>query len=158
MKADLNKIKQLRDATGVSVGDCRVALEKTGGDMDKALKFLQERGAEIAEKKASRAIGAGVVDSYIHHTFTSGATVVVGTETDFVARNPEFREFVHNVAQQVAATGTVSVENLLNEPWIKDDSKTIGNLVNDQIAKFGENIKIQKVEKFEVGQTKGGDK
>ena len=152
MKVDLNKIKELRDKTGVSIADCRATLEKAGGDLEKALQFLKERGAEVAEKKSSRAIGAGVVNSYIHHTLTSGATVIVGTETDFVARNPEFQEFAHNVAQQVVATGTQVVESLLKEPWIKDETKTVGDLVNEQIAKFGENIQIQKVQKFEVGE------
>lgn len=154
MKIDVEKIKELRNKTGVSIGDCRTALEKANGDMDKALKFLQTRGAEVAEKKAQRTIGAGVVDSYIHHTLTSGSTVVVGTETDFVARNPEFKEFAHNVAQQVAATGTVNIPQLLQEHWIKDESKTIGDLVNEQIGKFGENIQIQKAQRFEVGKTK----
>lgn len=152
MKNDLIKIKELRDKTGISIGECKAALERANGDMDKAVEFLKQRGVEIAEKKSTRVIGAGVVDSYIHHTFSSGATVVVGTETDFVARNEDFRGFAHEIAKQVMATGTQTVEKLLNEPWIKDPTKTIGDLVKEQVIKFGENVQIQKVQKFVVGE------
>lgn len=152
MNVDISKIKELRDKTGISIGECKTALERANGHMDKAVELLKQRGVEIAEKKSTRAIGAGVVDSYIHHTFNSGATVVVGTETDFVARNEDFRKFTHDIAQQVTATGTVSTEQLLQEPWIKDPSRTIGDLVKEQVVKFGENIEIQTVQKFEVGK------
>lgn len=147
---NIKDIKQLRDQTQASVADCRRALEESGGDYQKALKWLKKRGAKIAQNKAGRPTGAGIVDTYIHHTLTSGATVVVGSETDFVARNREFQQFAHDIAQQVTATGTEQVDKLLNEPWIKDETKTIGDLLKEQIAKFGENITIQEVKKFEV--------
>ena len=149
---DVQKIKELREKTGISIAECRTALEKANGDITQALEFLKKQGVEIAQKKATRPVGAGIVDTYIHHTLTSGTTVVVRAETDFVARNPEFRGFAHDIAQQVTATGTQTVENLLKEPWIKDETKTIGDLLKEKVAKFGENIQIQEVKKFEVGE------
>ncbi|MBI2334750.1 translation elongation factor Ts [Candidatus Daviesbacteria bacterium] len=146
----IDDIKKLREETGAGIADCKEALKESNGDMAKAKGWLKQRGVMIASNKTSRPTGAGIVDTYIHHTLNSGATVVMGTETDFVARNPEFKEFAHDIAQQVTASGTQQVENLLKEPWIKDDTKSIGDLLNEKIAKFGENITIQEVKRFEV--------
>lgn len=147
---NLKDIKKLREGTGAGIADCRQALEECAGDMEKAKEWLRQRGALIASEKTSHPTGSGIVNTYIHHTHTSGTTVVLGSETDFVARNPEFKEFAHDIAQQVTASGTQQVENLLKEPWIKDETKTIGDLLNEKIAKFGENITIQEVKRFEV--------
>ena len=146
----IDDIKKLRKQTGAGIADCREALSESKGDFEKAKEWLRQRGALIASEKTSRPTGSGIVDTYIHHTQTSGTTIVLGSETDFVARNPEFKEFAHDIAQQVTASGTQQVENLLKEPWIKDETKTIGDLLNEKIAKFKENITIQEVKRFEV--------
>lgn len=146
----IEDIKKLREETGAGITDCQKALKESNGDMEKAKEWLRQHRVTIASGKTSRPTGAGVVNTYIHHTQTSGGTAVLGSETDFVARNPEFKEFAHDIAQQVTATGTQKIEDLLKEPWIKDETKTLGDLLNEKIAKFGENIKIQEVKKFEV--------
>lgn len=146
----IEDIKKLRQLSGAGIADCREALEESGGDFERAKEWLKQHSVMIASNKTSRPISAGIVETYIHHTRNSGATVVLGSETDFVARNPEFQTFAHDISQQVAATGTQQVENLLKERWIKDETKTIGGLLNEKIAKFGENITIQEVKKFEV--------
>lgn len=153
-KIDIRQIKELRARTGVSIADCKAALEKANGDMDKALQILKKRGLEIAAKKATRPTGSGIVESYIHHTKNSGATVVIGSETDFVARNPEFKKLAHDIAAQVTATDPKELSELLAQPWIRDESKTIGDLLNQNIASFGENIRIEDFKRFEVGQKK----
>lgn len=150
VKVSLEQIKKLRQLTGVSVAECKKALEEAGGDEKRALELLQKLGLEIGAKKTQRPVGAGVVETYIHHTLTSGATIVLGSETDFVARNPEFKQLAHEIAAQVAFSGTENVVELLKEPWIRDETKTIGDLINENIAKFGENIKIKEVKKFQV--------
>lgn len=150
MNTDVADIKKLRDETGAGIADCKEALKFSKGDINKAKEWLRQHSVMIALGKTSRPTGAGIVDTYIHHTLNSGATVVLGSETDFVARNGEFKEFAHDVAQQVVATGTQQVEKLLQEPWIKDETRTIGDLLNEKIAKFKENIAIQEVKKFEV--------
>ena len=147
---NINNIKKLREETGAGIADCKEALKESGGDMDKAKEWLRQHNVMIVSSKTSKPTEAGIVNTYIHHTQTSGATIVLGSETDFVARNPEFKEFAHDIAQQVTATGTQQVENLLKEPWIRDETRTIGDLLNEKITKFGENITIQEVKKFEV--------
>ncbi len=147
---NIDDVKKLRAETGAGIADCREALKSSKGNMEQAKQWLRQRGVLIASEKTSRPTGSGIVDTYIHHTQTSGTIVVLGSETDFVARNPEFKEFAHDIAQQVTASGTQQVEDLLKEPWIKDETRTIGDLLNEKVAKFGENIKIQEVKKFEV--------
>lgn len=121
---------------------CKKALEESGGDITRALEILKERGAEIAEKKSQRATGSGVVDAYIHPDRKLGVIIEVRTETDFVARNEEFRAFAHDLAMQAAATDAQNVEELLKLPLIKDQSKTVSDYVKETISKFGENVEI----------------
>lgn len=136
--------------TGVSVAECKRALEEARGDIKKALEILKRRGVEIAAKKATRAVGAGVVETYIHHTGVQGGTVVLACETDFVARDPEFKQLAHDLTAQVTATDPADVEELLTQPWIRDETRTINDLIREKIAKFGENIKIKEFKRFEV--------
>lgn len=147
---NLEDIKKLRQESGAGIADCKEALKVSKGDFEKAKQWLRQHEVLIASEKTSRPTGSGIIDTYIHHTQTIGTTVIVGSETDFVARDPEFKEFAHDIAQQVTASGTQQVENLLKEPWIKDETRTIGDLLNEKIAKFGENITIQEVKRFEV--------
>lgn len=104
MAITTEEIKKLRDATGVSVMQCKKALEESGGDMDKALLILKKKSADIAAKKGDRALGAGTVASYIHANGASGAIVLLSCETDFVAKNEEFKALAYDIAMQVAAT------------------------------------------------------
>lgn len=149
-KAKLEKIKKLRQKTGAGVMEVRRALLEAGGDEKKAIKILKERGFEKAAKKETRAVKAGIVETYIHHTLTSGATVVLQSETDFVARNPEFKQLAHDIAAQGTAMAPADIPELLSQPWIRDETKTIADLIKENIAKFGENIEIKEFKRFEV--------
>lgn len=151
MKVDLEKIKELREKTGLSIGECRAALEKMNGDINRALEVLKERGVEIAEKKAARATGSGLIETYIHGGRV-GAMVEIACETDFVARTDDFKNLVREIAMQVASMNPENVEELEKQAYIRDSSLTIGALVKSVIAKVGENIVIKRFMRFELGQ------
>ncbi len=159
-------VKELRDASGSGVMDAKRALEEAGGDMTQAAAILRERGLAAAAKRAERETGQGVVDTYIHAGGRIGALVEVNCETDFVANTDEFRSLVHEIAMQVAAMNpaVVSADDresglegadeevaLLSQPWVKDASKTISDLVQDSMAKTGENIRVRRFARFELG-------
>ncbi len=159
-------VKELRDASGSGVMDAKRALEEANGDMNEAAAILRERGLAAAAKRAERETGQGVIDTYIHAGGRIGALVEVNCETDFVANTDEFRMLVHEVAMQVAAMNpaVISTEDrepelegadeevvLLSQPWVKDASKTISDLVQDSIAKTGENIRVRRFARFELG-------
>jgi elongation factor Ts len=151
MKANLDQIKKLRTQTGAGIMEIRKALEKSGGDPKKAMEILRKQGLMKAAKKAGRKTKAGIVETYIHATRTSGATVVLTSETDFVARTEEFKNLAHEIAMQVCAMNPRDTKELLVQPWIRDETKTIADLISENIAKFGENIKIADFKRFEVG-------
>ena len=142
MKIDINQIKQLREETQVSVADCRAALEEAKGDYEKAIEILKKKGAERAEKKATRETASGIVESYIHQNGKVGVLVKVLCETDFVARTDDFKHLVHEVAMQVAAMNPKNVDALLKQEYIRDASLTIDDMIKSVIGKLGENIKI----------------
>ena len=159
-------VKELRDASGSGVMDAKRALEEAHGDMNQAAAILRERGLAAAAKRAERKTSQGVVDTYIHAGGRIGALVEVNCETDFVANTDEFRELVHELAMQVAAMNpaVVSAEErepelegadeevaLLSQPWVKDGSRTISDLVQDSMAKTGENIRVRRFARFELG-------
>jgi elongation factor Ts len=162
---DTSKIKQLRDDTGAPIMDCKRALEETGGDLNKAKEVLRNRGAAIAEKKAGRVAAQGVVDSYIHGGGRIGVLVEVNCETDFVARSDDFRRLAHEIAMQVAATDPNWIGNeenapaeypegevpLLKQPYIRDEKRTIQDLVHEAVGKLGENIVVRKFTRYELG-------
>lgn len=150
MKPDLNKIKELRGKTGVSIGECRQALEKANGNIDKALKLLAERGVEIAEKKAARAVGSGIIETYVH-AGRVGVMIELGCETDFVARTPDFKNLAHELAMQVASMDPEDVSELEKQEYIRDPKIKIKDLVTNAIAKIGENIKVVRFTRFELG-------
>lgn len=159
------KIKELREQTGAGIMDSKRALEASGGDMAKAMQVLKEQGLARAAKKAERVARQGVVDAYIHAGGRIGALVEVNCETDFVARTDDFRRLVHDIAMQVAATNPKVVGNepdldtseigeediLLKQPFIKDPSLSIQDLVKNSIAKVGENVIIRRFARFELG-------
>lgn len=148
--SDIDKIKKIREATGLSVGEISRALSETGGDEMKALEFLKARGTDIAEKKALREIKEGVVECYIHNTKKIGAIIELGSETDFVARNEEFRKLARDLAMQVASMNPQSVEELLAQPFIKDTGMTVADLITGHIARLGENIKVGRFIRLEI--------
>jgi len=152
MGVSLDQIKQLREKTSAGVADCRKALEEAGGDFEKAEELLKSWGIDKAASKADREAGQGLVETYIHSGGKVGAMVEVNCETDFVARTDEFKTLAHEVAMQVSAMDTKDVEELLEQEYIRDSSKKIGDLVKEAIAKLGENIVIKRFMRFELGQ------
>ncbi len=190
MEISIDVIKTLRDKTGVSVAQCKKALEEAGGDIEKAEVLLRKKSGAAADKKSDRELGAGVIGSYVHDGAV-GAMVVLSCETDFVAKNPEFPALAREIAMQVAATDpqcltdaeiaedkkaaameifTKEVEGkpeemkakilegklasyfqssvLMNQPYIKDESKSVRELVAEASQKFGERVEITKFARF----------
>jgi elongation factor Ts len=144
------QIKELRDKTGISVAECKKALEETGGDMDKALAFLKERAAAAVGKKADRELGAGAIGSYTHNTGQTGAMVLLSSETDFVSKNEEFVALARDLAMHAAAMRPASVEELICQPFIKDGEKTVADLISAATQKFGERIEVTQLAVFAV--------
>ena len=196
MEITASMVKELRDKTGVGMMDCRKALQETNGDVEKAIDYLREKGLSKAAKKASRIAAEGIVESYIHGG-RIGVLVEVNTETDFVAKNEDFKAFVKDLAMQVAASNPQYVSReevpaeviehekevlkqqavnegkpeeiahkmvkgrikkyytevcLLEQPFIKDPDKSVQDLLNDLITKIGENIKVRRFTRYEVGE------
>jgi elongation factor Ts len=160
-------IKELREATGAGVMDAKRALEEAGGDIAGATAILRERGVAAAAKRADRATLQGVIESYIHGGGRIGVLVELNCETDFVANTEDFRKLARDIAMQVAAMApkVVSVEDrtpdlegsdaevvLLSQPFIREPGRTIGDLVKDLIAKTGENVRVRRFARFELGQ------
>ena len=162
-------IKELRDQSGVGIMACRNALVEAEGDMERALEVLKQESIYKVEKKATRTASQGLVETYIHTGGRIGAMVEVNCETDFVARTDEFKELAHHLAMQVAALtpqfiskeeipeeddAEPEVACLLLQPFIKNPEQSIQDIINEAIAKVGENIKVNRFARFEVGQTK----
>lgn len=158
------QVKELRERTGAGVMDCRRALEDAQGDMDRAAALLRERGMERADRKVGREARQGLIEAYIHAGGRVGALVELNCETDFVARNPRFRELAHEIAMQVAAMspshvgdeavdgeGATGDNPLLEQTYIRDASKTIRDLIREAIASFGENVVIRRFVRYELG-------
>ncbi len=193
--ANIDQIKQLREETGVSVLEVKKAIEESKGDVEKAKELLRVWGKAVSGKKASRETRSGLVESYVHPNAKTGVLLDIRCETDFVAKNPEFKSLAHEICLQIAAMKPlfVSEENipeelldgetkickeqvagsgkpekivsqiiegklnkykaeisLLSQPWIKDDTKTIKNLIEDATAKIGEKIEIKKFARYEI--------
>lgn len=152
------QIKELREKTGAGISDVKRALEESRGDMSKAEEIIDRTLGGSAAKRAGRETRAGVVDAYIHSNGRIGALVEVFCETDFVARNPAFKEFVHELAMHVAAmhllhpsTGNgEDGSTFLEQPFVKDPEKTVGQVINEAIGRFGENIRIGRFVRFEL--------
>lgn len=147
----MEEIKKLREKTGAGIMAVKKALDEAGGDVEKAEKILQAQGAMMAEKKSERVTAQGLIDSYIH-LGRIGCLVEVNCETDFVAKNEDFKAFVHEVALQVASTDANDVDELLKSESFKDPSKTIESMLNEMIGKTGENIKIKRFTKYTLGE------
>lgn len=146
----VEEIKALREQTGLSVMQCQKALEEAGGDKEKALAILKAKGAEIASKKGDRTLGAGTVAAYIHAGETVGVMLELLSETDFVAKNPEFKAVAKDIAMHIAAMKPTDTAELLAQPFIKDPSKTIADIVNGTVQKFGERTEIGQFVRFSI--------
>ncbi|MFT9494977.1 translation elongation factor Ts [Anaerosolibacter sp.] len=196
MAVTAGMVKELRESTGAGMMDCKKALEETNGDMEKAVEVLREKGLAKAAKKAGRIAAEGLVEAYIHGG-RIGVLVEVNSETDFVAKNDEFKQFVKDVAMQIAASNPLYIRReevseeviqkekeilraqalnegkpekivdkmvegridkffkevcLLEQPFIRDPDITIQDLLNQKIAKIGENLSIRRFMRFEVGE------
>ena len=143
-------VKDLREKTGAGMMDCKKALTETNGDMEKAIEYLREKGITKAAKKSSRIAAEGLVLAYVSEDNKVGAAVEVNSETDFVAKNEEFRTFVQALAKQVALNNPVDVEALLNEEYIEEVGKKVSEVLTDKVAKIGENMNIRRFVRFET--------
>ena len=191
-------VKQLREKTGAGMMDCKKALSECDGDMDKAVDFLRKKGLATAQKRAGRAMTEGTIHSYIHMGGKLGVLVEVNCETDFVARNEDFKEFAKNIAMHIAASNPLGIRAedvsediiekekeiyraqasemgkpekviekivegkldkffkdncLLNQAYVRDPDVTISDLLNDLIAKIGENITIKRFVRYQIGES-----
>lgn len=160
-------VKELREKSGAGVMEAKRALEEAAGDMKKAVDIIRERGIAAAAKRSERETSQGVVESYIHAGGRIGVLVEVSCETDFVANTADFRQLARDVAMQIAAMNpaVINVEDrtpelegtdaevvLVAQPFIRDSSRTIGELVRDTVAKTGENVRIKRFVRYELGR------
>lgn len=146
----MDLIKEVREKTGAKITDCKDAVVNSNGNLDKALEYLAERGLIIAQKKSERDTKEGIIYSYIHSNSKIGVMVELNCETDFVARNEDFKELAKDIAMHVAATSYD--DKLLDQLYVRDGTKTIETLLKENISKFGENIVIKRFIKFELGK------
>jgi len=191
-------VKQLREKTGVGIMDCKEALSQSNGDIDKAVDFLRKKGLATAQKRAGRTMSEGLIQSYIHMGGKLGVLVEINCETDFVAKNDDFKEFSKNIAMHIAASNPVGIasddvsediinkekeiyraqalemgkpENvadkivegklnkfykdncLLNQVYVRNPDVNISDLLNNLIAKMGENITIKRFVRFQIGNS-----
>jgi len=166
VRISTDRVRELRDQCGAGIMDCRKALLEAEGNTERALQIIKQQGLLKAKKKAERATNQGVVEAYIHAGGRIGAMVEVNCETDFVARTEEFRELAHHLAMQVAAMSPQFISEkevpedsdtdpqtacLLLQADIKDPSRTVQDIITETIAKVGENIKVSKLARFELG-------
>ena len=143
-------VKELREKTGAAMMDCKKVLTETDGDIEKASELLRERGIAKAAKKSGRVAAEGLVEAYISEDGKVGAAVEVNSETDFVAKNEEFKIFVADVAKQIAVKNPTTVEELLAQESISVAGKTVQEVLIDKIATIGENMSIRRFNRFET--------
>lgn len=151
MAVDTKLIKELREKTGAGVADCREALLESKGDLKKAEELLAKKGFEKAAKKEGRETGSGLVESYVH-AGRIGVLVELNCETDFVARTDEFKTLAHEIALQVSSMNPKTNNELLEQEYIRDSSKTIEMLIKEVVGKLGENIVLGRFSRIEIGK------
>ena len=160
-------IKELRARTSAGVMDCKKALEESKGDIDKAESFLKEKGVASAAKKADRDTDQGLIDTYIHSGGRIGAMIEINCETDFVARTDDFAALAHDIAMQVAAMSPTYVDVsdipqednivtekdcLMQQPFIKDPTRTVRDMVEETVGKIGENVRVRRFYRISLGE------
>jgi elongation factor Ts len=191
----IEQVKQLREETGVSISECKKALEQANGDANKAKEILRALGQKVLNKKTDRETKSGLIQTYLHQNAKAGVLLDIRCETDFVANSPEFKNLSHEICLQIVAMKPLFISEseipedaietekriygeqikdsgkpeaivnqilegklnkykqevcLLNQTWVKDDTKTIKNLIEDTVAKVGENIEVKKFARFEI--------
>ena len=167
MAVSVELVRTLRDQTGAGIMDCKEALVTSGGDLEKAVLALREKGIAGVAKRVGRATNEGVIETYLHTGGRVGAMVELGCETDFVARTDEFQKLAHDIAMQVAAMGPVYVDqdeieegdarppaqiSLMQQPFIKNSSSSVGEMVKELAAKVGENVRVVRFSRLAVGE------
>ena len=167
MAVDVKLVRDLRDQTGAGIMDCKVALESSDGDMEKAILALREKGVASATKRVGKDTNEGIIETYLHTGGRVGAMVELGCETDFVARTEEFQKLAHDICMQVAAMGPVYVDEseieegddrppaqvaLMLQPYIKNSSSSVGEMVRELAGKVGENIRVVRFTRLAVGE------
>ena len=167
MAVDVKLVRTLRDQTGAGIMDCKEALEKSGGDMEKAVQALREKGVASATKRVGKDTNEGIVETYLHTGGRVGAMVELGCETDFVARTEEFQKLAHDICMQIAAMGPVYIDAdeieegddrppaqiaLMLQPFIKNGSSSVGEMVRELAGKVGENVRVIRFSRLAVGE------
>jgi elongation factor Ts len=150
MAISMDQIKKLREKTGAGVMDAKRALEESGGDMKKAEDWIAKKGLSKAESKEDRETAQGVVYSYVHHDGKSGALVKLLCETDFVARTEDFVKLAKELAMQATSMQAESVEELLEQAYVRDPKITVRDLVKQTAGKVGENIQLAEISQMRV--------
>jgi elongation factor Ts len=151
-KIDTQLISKLREATGAPVMRVKKVLEQFDGDEKKAEKLLKKEGFEKAAKRADRETSQGLIEAYVHHSGKVASMVEILCETDFVARNELFKTLAHDLALQAASVEAKNVEDFKKQDFIKDPSKKVSDLVNEVISKTGENVRIGRIFRVELGK------
>jgi elongation factor Ts len=181
MTITAKEVGELRNRTGAGMMDCKAALQEAKGDMDAAIEILRKKGIMKAEKRGGREAREGLITSYIHFNGKIGVLVEINCETDFVARTDDFKGLVKSVAEHIAATAPLAVDKdqisaeiidrerriyvdevkieafyrqncLLSQPWVRDDKKTVGDLVKEMSGKTGENIQVRRFTRYQMGE------
>jgi elongation factor Ts len=149
MKIKTGDVQKLREMTGAGVMDCQRALKEAAGDFDAAIALIKEHGLAKVEKRAGREAGAGLIHSYVHNE-RIGVLLDLRAETDFVVRSDPFQKLAHELAMQIAASAPADVDELLKQPYIKDEARTVKDIINGVIAKVGENVVVNKFYRIEI--------
>jgi|TARA_Y100000031_G_C8122521_1_gene338921 elongation factor Ts len=167
LEVTVDLIRTLREQTGAGIMECKQALLASEGDLAKATWALREKGFSQVAKRSGRATNQGLVDAYVHTGGRVGAMVELGCETDFVARTDEFRDLAHNIAMQVVAMAPAYLDeseiaaddnrpvaqvSLLQQPFIKDNSSSVGEVVQELAAKMGENVRVLRFTRLALGE------
>ncbi|MCR4305839.1 MAG: translation elongation factor Ts [Candidatus Daviesbacteria bacterium] len=148
---NIEDIKKLREQTGAGIADCREALKGSEGNLEKAKEWLKKKGLDKASSKAEREVKAGLVDTYSHGGKV-GVLVELLCETDFVARTEDFKNLAHELTLQIASMNPASVEELLSQEYIRDNSLTVDQLIKGVVGKVGENIQVGRFERIALGE------
>lgn len=146
------QVKKLRDETGAPIMEVRRALKETNGEEKEARETLKKRGLEKIAKRSNRETAQGLIETYAHADGKIGSMVYLSCETDFVARTDEFKNLAKELAMQVAAMNPEDTKEMLDQEYIRDPSKKVSDLVSEIAAKTGENVKIQRISRFSLGE------
>lgn len=148
---DIELIKKLREETGAGIADCKEALRESKGDLTRAKEWLQQKGFDKAASKEGRTVKAGIVDVY-SHAGRVGVLVELLCETDFVARTEDFKKLAHEISLQITSMNPKSVEELLKQEYIRDNSLVVEQLIKSTVGKLGENIQVGRFERIALGE------